>query len=84
MLRAIQRGVRLVWGWDAFRRWLGWTVVANVVFILPLNGISTLAEFPEVYEFLERNLALRGDPIDLFLTVVSAIFVGVGTAYTRS
>jgi len=81
LVLSIRRGARLVWGVPSFGRWLGWVVVAWLIVYWPLSGIPGLLRHPNVEYYLEGSLGLQGRPIELALVVISAVFVGISTAY---
>ena len=78
---AIARGIRLVWGWESFGRWLGWFAVISLV-AMPLTALPQSLQMPEVAEFLDRYLGLRDSLGRLFVTVLSSCFIGLGNALT--
>ena len=77
---AMGRSVRLVWGWGNFGRWVGWTVVVGIL-TFPFSGATEGLRQPAARDWMAENLALRGAGLELFLSLMGALFLGVGTAY---
>lgn len=78
---AVGRGIRLVWGWGSFLRWLGWFAVANLAIVVPLTTAPSLLEVPEVRQKVAEYIDLDA-PIGLAVVAIGALFLGIGTAYT--
>lgn len=78
---AVVRGFKLVWGWGAFGRWLGWSSVAFFAIGIPLGMIPGAVEMPQVREFLEQRLGAQGSSVEFLIATVGSAFVGIATAY---
>ncbi len=78
---AFERGVRLVLGWGSLGRFFGYFLVATLTVNLPLSLVVGGLQAPGVREELDQLLGLSGGPVDLSLTVLTAVFVAIGTAY---
>ena len=78
---SIARGVRLVQSLPSFGRWAGWTIVAGLAILWPLAFIPSALSEPAVRQHLEDLFSVQGRPIELTITTISAVFVGIGTAY---
>lgn len=78
--QAMARGIRLVWGWGSFARWMGWFVVAKLALVAPLTAIPSLFEVPEIRDALSGYLKLQG-PVGFLIVAIGALFLGIGTAY---
>ena len=78
---AFARGLRLVFGWDSLGRFYGYSLVAFLTVTFPLASVTGGLETPAVREHLGSWLGLSGGPVDLALTVLSAAFIAIGTAY---
>ncbi len=81
ILLSLVRGTQLVLGLGSFGRWAAWTTVAGLAILWPLLLVPTALADPTVREFLESTFSIQGRPIALMVTAISAVFVGIGTAY---
>jgi hypothetical protein len=78
---SMQRAMQLAMGRGSFGRWVGWASVSALVVVLPLSFLPFALDEPTVRMFMEDTLAIEGRPLELTLSAISAIFIGVGTAY---
>ena len=49
--------------------------------VLPLSSFTTALEAPAVRQVVEESLALQGRLVELAIAVITAAFLGIGTAY---
>ena len=82
ILLSVERGAKLVFGLGSFGRWAGWATVSLLTVLTPLSLVPVGLENPGVRTFMEETLKLQGRPIEIALFVLSALFLGVGTAYS--
>ncbi|HED66487.1 MAG TPA: hypothetical protein ENJ09_13155 [Planctomycetes bacterium] len=82
ILLSVGRGFRLVFGLDSFGRWAGYALVSSIVVLWPLRMVPALAQNGVVQPFVEAATGLHGHGVGAILAAVSALFVGIATAYS--
>ena len=77
MGRALKRAWRLSRGTPALGRWVLLAIVGQLVLCGLLDAGSGALSYPQAHEFLQAELGLGVDAIDLLTRVVAALFLGL-------